>query len=307
MLITNLKRIFKTGFVNFCRNSLVSFSAIFVMIVTLTVILSLFLSKVLLNSALNQIKDKIDINVYTTIDASPDEIFNLKEVLETLSEVESIEYVSREQALLNFKERHRNDNLTLQALEELDENPLGAVLNINAKEINQYAGIASFLESEAVLFDGNDSIIEKVNYYDNKIIIDKLNKIISASKSFGFAAAIILIIISILITLNTIRLTIFISKKEIEIMRLVGAGNNFIQGPFLIEGIIYGLASAVSTMIIFYLFLLWTNPFIENIFFLDLLSYFIRHTFSIFFSLVAIGSVLGISSSILAIRTYLKI
>ncbi|MCK4918687.1 MAG: permease-like cell division protein FtsX [Candidatus Pacebacteria bacterium] len=307
MFITNIKRIFKTGFVNFCRNSLVSFSAIFVMIATLTTILALILSNVLLSSALDQIKNKIDINVYTTIDASPDEIFQLKETLEVLPEVDNIEYISREQALLNFRERHRDDNLTLQALEELDENPLGAVLNIKAKEISQYAGIASFLESEAVLLGYGDNIIEKVNYYNNKIAIDKLNKIINAVKNFGFASAVILIIVSILITFNTIRLTIFISRKEIGVMRLVGANNNFIQGPFLIEGFFYGLTSAISTTIIFYLILLWTNPFIENMFFLDLLSYFNSHIFSIFFILVGIGSSLGIVSSIFAVRTYLKV
>ncbi len=307
MFITNIKRIIKTGFVNFCRNSIVSFSAIFVMMVTLAAILSLFLSSVLLDSALEQIKDKIDVNVYVTVTAPTDEIFKLKESLEILPEVDKVEYISREQALVNFKERHRNDSLTLQALEELDENPLGAILNIKAKEISQYAGIATFLESEASLLEGDNKIIEKVNYYNNKIAIDKLNKIIDAVKNFGFACAIILIIVSIMITFNTIRLTIFISRKEIGVMRLVGANNNFIQGPFLIEGILYGLVSSILTIIIFYPLLLWTNPFIENMFFLDLLSYFVSNIFSIFFALAGIGALLGIISSVFAIRTYLKI
>ena len=307
MFITNIKRIAKTGFVNFCRNSIVSFSAIFVMMVTLAAILSLMLSNVLLNSALVQIKNKIDVNVYVTTKASIDEIFKLKESIEILPEVEKVEYVSREQALVNFKERHRNDNLTLQALDELDENPLGAILNIQAREISQYAGIATFLESEIILLENDGKIIEKVNYYDNKVAIDKLNKIVDAVGSFGFASAIILIIVSIMITFNTIRLTIFISRKEIGVMRLVGANNNFIQGPFLVEGLLYGLVSAILTIIIFYPLLLWTNPFIENMFFLDLLSYFVSNVFLIFFTLAGIGSLLGMISSIFAIRAYLKV
>ena len=307
MFITNIKRIAKTGFVNFCRNSIVSFSAILVMMVTLAAILSLMLSNVLLNSALVQIKNKIDVNVYVTTKASIDEIFKLKESIEILPEVEKVEYVSREQALVNFKERHRNDNLTLQALDELDENPLGAILNIQAREISQYAGIATFLESEIILLENDGKIIEKVNYYDNKVAIDKLNKIVDAVGSFGFASAIILIIVSIMITFNTIRLTIFISRKEIGVMRLVGANNNFIQGPFLVEGLLYGLVSAILTIIIFYPLLLWTNPFIENMFFLDLLSYFVSNVFLIFFTLAGIGSLLGMISSIFAIRAYLKV
>ena len=277
------------------------------MMVTLAAILSLILSNVLLSSALEQIKNKIDVNVYTTVTASSDEIFKLKESLELLPEVEKVEYISREQALVNFKERHRNDNLTLQALEELEGNPLGAILNIKAKEISQYAGIATFLESETVLLEESDKVIEKVNYYNNKIAIDKLNKIINAVESFGFAAAIILILVSIMITFNTIRLTIFISRKGIGVMRLVGANNNFIQGPFLVEGIMYGLVSAILTMVIFYPILLWTNPFIENMFFLDLLSYFISNIFSIFFTLAGVGVLLGTISSVFAIRTYLKV
>ena len=241
------------------------------------------------------------------VNAIPDDIFELKETLEALPEIDKVEYVSREQALVNFKERHRDDSLTLQALEELDENPLGAILNIKAKEISSYKGIATFLESETTLSTDDNKIIEKVNYYNNKLAIDKLNKIISAVESFGFAAAIILIIVSIMITLNTIRLTIYISRKEIKVMRLVGANNNFIQGPFLIEGIMYGLFSSILTIIIFYPLLLWTNPFIENMFFLDLLSYFISHIFYIFITLAGVGVLLGIISSILAVRTYLKV
>jgi len=307
MLLTNLKRIIKTGFVNFCRNSLVSFSAIFVMVATLSVILALVLSNVLLKGALEQIKNKIDINVYASVEASPEEVFVLRDSLELLAEVSDVEYVSREQALVNFKERHRDDNLTLQALEELEDNPLGAILNIKAKEISQYAGIAAFLEAEIALSGGKVSVIEKVNYYNNKIAIDKLNKIIGAVESFGFAMAIILIIISVMVTFNTIRLTIFISRKEIGVMRLVGANNNFIQGPFLVEGVLYGFASTLLTIFLFYAILFWLNPFIENVFFLDLLSYFVKNIFSIFFALLGVGSILGITSSIFAIRTYLKV
>lgn len=307
MFITNLKRIFKTGSVNFLRNSLISFSAIFVIVATLIALLSLFLSNILLQSALEQIQNKIDINVYATTDATPDEIFKLREKIEALPEVAKVEYVSKEQALVNFKERHRDDNLTLQALEELDENPLGAVLNIKAKEISQYAGIAAFLEIETALAEGETQIIEKINYYNNKVAIDKLNKIIGAVESFGFAVAIILIFISIMVTFNTIRLTIFISRKEIGVMRLVGAHNNFIQGPFLVEGALYGLSSAILTIIIFYPILFWINPFIENMFFLDLLAYFSSNLLFIFLSLLATGAILGTISSIFAIRAYLKI
>ena len=307
MFITNVKRIIKTGFANFCRNGTVSVSAMLVMVVTLCAVVFLMLSNVLLGSALNQIKNKIDINVYATTVASPEEILALKESLEFLPEVDRIEYISREQALANFRERHRDDELTLQALDELDGNPLGAILNIKAKEISQYAGIAHFLESEIVLTAGSVSIIEKVNYYQNKIAINKLNKIINAMNKFGFALAIILMIVSVLITFNTIRLAIYISREEIKVMRLVGANNSYIRGPFIFEGVIYGAFSTIIAVVIFYPLLFWLNPFIENVFFIDLLSYYFINLPSIFILTLVVGIALGVTSSTLAVRKYLTV
>ncbi|MFH1402495.1 MAG: permease-like cell division protein FtsX [Patescibacteria group bacterium] len=308
MLTITIKRIIKNGFVNFYRNSTVSISAIFIMVATLATIISLMLSNVLFNVALEQIKNKVDINVYMTTTATPENVIALKESLELIPEVNKVEYISREQSLVNFRERHRDDSLTIEALEELEENPLGAVLNIKAKEISQYASIAGFLESETALFAGKDNkIIEKVNYYNNKEAIDKLNKIINAVDNFGFVGALILIIISILIIFNTIRLTIFISRQEIKVMRLVGANNNYIRGPFVFEGILYGVVAAIIATLLFYPILFWINPFVENVFFIDLLSYYTSHFFQIFGVIIIVGIFLGTISSVLAVRKYLKI
>ncbi|MCK4386535.1 MAG: FtsX-like permease family protein, partial [Candidatus Pacebacteria bacterium] len=189
--------------------------------------------------------------------------------------------------------------------DELGENPLGAVLNIKAEEIGQYAGIADFLKSETVLVKGNDSIIEKINYYQNKTAINKLNKIINAVNKFGLTLAIILMIISTLITFNTIRLAIYISREEIKVMRLVGANNSYIRGPFIFEGVIYGALSALLTTILFYPFLFWLNPFIENMFFIDLLAYYSSHLLSIFATTLVVGIFVGVLSSLLAVRKYL--
>jgi len=308
MFITNFKRIIKTGFVNFLRSGTISFSVVFVMVITLSTIIFLLLSNTLLSSAIAQIQDKIDVNVYLAPTASVEDILILKDSVSLLPEVSQIEYISREQALANFRERHRNDNLTLQALEELDENPLGAVLNIKAKEVSQYAGIAKFLEMESALSkNGQATIIEKVNYYNNKIAIDKLSKITSAVKSFGFALAVLLMLASVLIAYNTIRLTIFIAREEIKVMRLVGANNNYIRGPFLFVGALYGAVSAVVALLLFYPILFWVNPFIEQMFFLDLLAYYFSHSFSLLGITLLIGIFLGIVSSALATRKYLQI
>lgn len=286
---------------------MVSVSSVLMMTVTLFFIISLLLFSFIFSLTLDRVKGEIDINVYAITTATPEEVLKIKQDLEFLPEVANIEYISREQALSNFKERHRNDEQTLQALDELAENPLGAVLNIKAKEIGQYAGIAEFLESKTALGGDEVGIIEKVNYSQNKLIIDRLSKIIDAVNKFGVALAIILVVVSVFITFSTIRLAIFISREEIKVMRLVGANNNYIRGPFIFEGVMYGGVSALLTLILFYPVLFWLNPFMEKIFAIDILSYYFSHLLLFLAVALVTGIFLGIVSSALAVRKYLKI
>jgi len=310
--MTKAKRVAKAGFVNFWRNGWVSLATVLIMITTLFVIGSLIFDRAVLMSTLDDIQDKIDISVYFETDAQEAEILTLKESLAKLKEVKNIEYISSEQALTNFKERHKNDALITQSLDELEENPLGAALNIKAQEPSQYANISKFLEDN-MKAGGVNSIIDKVNYRQNKVVIDRLSEIISASEKSGAARSIILIIISIIVIFNTIRMAIYGSREEIRVMKLVGASNGFISGPFVIEGIMYGIVSAVATMAIFYpitlqfgtMFL--SGPFTSFAFSqINIFDYYISNFAQIFFILLATGIILGAISSIIAVRRYLR-
>src|SRR3989344_7591475 len=221
--MTELKRIIKAGFINFSRGGLVSFAALLVVTITLSVITAIILLQVVLYSSLNIIKDKVDVTIYFTVGAPEDKIMALKESLEKLPEVANISYTSSEQALKLFRDRHENDYSTIAALDEIGVNPLGAYLNVKAREISQYESIANFMKGDNALVLGAVPIIDKVNYHQNKLVIERLNSIISGAQKLGFIVTLILVIISIIITFNTIRLTIFISKEEIGVMRLVGA------------------------------------------------------------------------------------
>jgi len=145
MFWTNVKRVVKSGFVSFWRNGFVSLASVLVMTVTLFVIGSVIFLLATLDSSLSDLKSKVDVNVYLNINASEEEALELKQSLEDLVEVKSVVYVSREQALENFKIRHENDASTLEALQEVSDNPLSAVLNIVAKDPGQYETIANFL------------------------------------------------------------------------------------------------------------------------------------------------------------------
>ena len=263
MFWMNTKRIVKYGFINFWRNGFVTLASILVMTVTLFVIGSLIFIGAILDSSLSQIKNKVDINVYFVTTAPEEDIISLKSSLEQLPEVSSVEYVSRERSIEEFKKRHENDQLILQALQELNDNPLGAHFNIRAKETSQYESIATFLENYQTS-SGGVSIVDKVNFFQNKVAIDKLSDIISSVDKLSFGVVVIFMIISILIIFNTIRLAIYTSREEISVMKLVGAGNFYVRGPFVVEGIMYGISSALIALILFYPVTIWMAPLTEN-------------------------------------------
>jgi cell division transport system permease protein len=302
----SIKRIIKSGFFGFWRNGFVSFSSVLVMIITLVVIASTIFLSAILNTSLQEIKNKVDINVYFVRTASEENILSLKKSLEVLPEVKlPVEYVSRADALADFRKRHENDQFTIQALDELGDNPLGASLNIKAKEPSQYQGIAEFLQNKEA---GENSIIDKINYYQNKDAIDTLTKMINSANKLGFWITLFLVIVSILITFNTIRLAIFMSKDEIAVMRLVGASRLYIRGPFVVSGAIYGFISALITLVCFFPLTLWLGGVTEEFFVgLNVFAYYIANFPQIFAILVGSGVFIGAVSSFLAVRRHLKL
>ena len=304
-----IKRVIRAGFFSFWRNGFVSLSSILIMVVTLFVIGGTIFSGVILQSTLAQIRDKVDINVYFVTSASEDDILAMKKSLEQLPEVAlPVVYVSREEALSDFKTRHQNDEFTLQALDELGDNPFGATLNIKAKDPSQYEGIAQFLNDKGTSSSDGSSIIDKVNYYQNKDAIDRLTRIINSANHLGFILTIFLIVISVLITFNTLRLVIYMSRDEISVMRLVGASMSYIRGPFFVAWAIYGFVSSVLTLIVFYPITLWLGRTTENFFVgLNIFNYYTSNFGQIFLLIVGSGVFIGAISSWLAVRKYLKV
>ena len=305
MIITNIKRVIKFGFVNFWRNGLVSFASVLVMTIALSVIASLLFGRAMLNSTLDIVKDKVDISVYFKTGASEEEILAMQKRIERLPEVSKVIYSSREEELIKFRDRHQNDELTLQALAEIGDNPLGASLNIKAKDPAQYEGVAQFLESEQE--QSESSIIDKFNYNRNKAAINALSKIIETSRKLGFALALIFAGVAALITFNTIRLTIYMAREEISVMRLVGASSRYIKGPFVVEGIMYGVISAFLTSLILIPVTYWAGPYTFNLGTgLNIFNYYMSNIISIGFILLISGFIVGSFSSYLAVKKYLK-
>tara|TARA_Y100000310_G_scaffold286762_1_gene311201 strand:- start:1300 stop:2244 length:945 start_codon:yes stop_codon:yes gene_type:complete len=314
-MLTTTKRIVKSGFINFWRNGVVSLASILVFTVTLFIVATLIMGNAVLDSTLEQLRDKVDVTVYFTIDAPEDDILSLRDRVSALQEVKSAEYLSREEVLALFLEEHADDAATLRGLDELDgENPLGAELNIKARDPEQYTNIVRFVEDSSAISQATGlSIIGKVNFTDNKTAIDRFIHLSNVAEQVGWYISILAIIIAILVVFNTIRLAIYTSREEISVMRLVGANNSYIRGPFIIEGVMYGITGALFSLAILYPLTRYIsvngngNKFGADYFGINLFEYYITNFPFIFSILIVAGVILGIVSSALAVRRYLKI
>ena len=308
MIWIKIKRTMRSGFVSFWRNGSVSLASVLVMVVTLLVISSIIFIGAMLNSTLKSIESKVDINVYLTQSASSEDISMLQKSIKNLPEVSQTNLTTREEALSQFRKRHADDELTLQALDEVGANPLGASINIRAKDPSQYESIVKFLESQKTGVDGNGvGIIERVNYSNNKQAIDALNRIMATSRKLGTIVVVFFALVSILITFNTIRLAIYIFREEIGVMRLVGASEMYIRGPFVTVGVMYGVVAGIITLILLYPITYYVGPLTFNLGTgLNVCSYYISNFGQMFLVVIGSGLILGAVASFLAVKKYLK-
>ena len=302
------KRVFVSGGKNFVRGGAVSAATVLIMTVTLAIIGSLIFLSALLSYTLQMIEDKVDVSVYFVTTASETDIFAVRDQLQKLPQVTSVTYTSAADALTAFRARHENDQLTLQALDELGGNPLDASLEVQAKNPSEYESIVNFLEASPALSASGTSVIDRINYAQNKEVIDRLSLAIQATREIGLAVVVLFALASILIAFATVRLAIYTAKDEIAVMRLLGASNAYIQGPFIVTGIITGVTAAVLVLL-----LLWpatwyagekTSSWFGGF---NVASYYAAHFASIFTLLIVSSIVLGAIASVLAIHRYLKV
>lgn len=302
------KRTIVAGLRGFYRNRTVSLSSIFILTITLSIVTSFYLFRAVFDYTLEQIKEKVDVRVYLTADATEVQAADLKAKIMGLTDVKSVEYTSREQALLDFKKKHEGDQLTLQALDELGTNPFGASLSIVAKDTSRYQAIADQLSEGSGLLGDSKGVIDKVNYYQIKDSIDKLNSIIGWTNTVGFWLSVLFVLMSCMIVYNTIRLAIFVYRDEIAVMKLVGASNMFIRGPFVVESFLYSIVATAITLALFFPATIWVTK--KTVFFfegLNINSFYTAHIVELALVLLVFSSSLTVLSSLLAVRKYLKV
>lgn len=303
-----LRRVLGAGATSFVRNGTVSFATVLIMTVTLVIVGSLIFLSALLSYTLAAIEDKVDVNIYFVTTATEAEAQEVQSRIAALPQVASVTYTSREDALADFRVRHESDQLTLQALDELGDNPFGASLAVKAKSPSDYESIVAFLSEEPALSASGASVIDRINYYQNKVVIDRLNATARASERAGAVVVALFALASAIIVLATIRLAIYTARDEIAVMRLVGASNFFIRTPFIVAGIMAGLLAAVIALALFYPVAWYLGTSLaEWLGGFNLFSYYLSNFPMIAGILVGSGAVLGGAASYIAVRRYLKI
>lgn len=318
MIFTTFRRITRTGFVNFWRNGFLSFTAIVILSLSLLTLGGLIFAGAFGRELISQVKDQVDINVYFSLSAPESNILALQNEVDALPQVASTTYISRDQALAQFQTKWQDNSLIMQGLQELGSNPFPAVLNIKATDPGQYGGIASYLSDKNPTDDSGAPIIDKINYQENKLIIDRLGRIIPAVEQAGTAIAILFAVIAMIVVFNTIRLITYTARDEMSVMKLVGASNIYVRGPLVISGIMYGVISGVITLVILAAAAYWSDTVILRLagvdtaanfsFAVDVFSnYFIQNFGQIFAVIMGAGILLGGISSYIAARRYLRV
>lgn len=299
-------RTIKNGLVNFRRNTWLSLASTLIMVVTLIILSTLTLLFTVTRYSINTIKERVDISAYFKTGTPDNKIQLVKDDLETNPKVRSVTFVSADQALADFKEKHKDDPLITESLNELNENPLPGTLQVKAQTLDDYPAVAQQLSD-----DKYKDVIDKVNFEDNRIVIDRLNRILQFIVTFGLGLLAVFAIIAILVIYNTITLTIYNRKEEVEIMRLVGATNWYIRGPFIVEAVTSSVVASIITGLllvpIYWNVLPKINTYLNPGTSINIFSQnYLHFQYIIIFQLI-IALFLSILSSLLAIRKYLRV
>jgi len=304
------QRILKSGITKFFRGGLISVATVLVMSLSMLVFGGVLVGGIFVNGIISGVEDKVDISIYFKLDSPEEKILSLKNELESNINVKSVSYVSKEEALENFLGRHKGDTLILRSIETIESNPFSANLDINAKNTDKFEDITKFIEASVYssLIDVDSLGKQKITFRQNEEAINKLSNVLSVSRKIGFSVSGILALIALMVAYNTVRVAIYNSKDEIAVMQLVGASRSFIRGPFLVEGLIYGLISAIFTLFMLYGILFWTGERIASAFGgLNIYTYFVSNILQISLILLVSGMLLGVLSARFATKRYLKV
>jgi len=296
MKIRTISRHIKESLKNIIRNGWMTFASVSAVTVTLLLVGVFFVIMMNLNKVATSIEEDVIIRVHIDIVASDEQQAELKKQIENIPGIESITYSSKEEELENMIESLGKEGEVFRLFEQ--DNPLNDVFVVKAKNPRDTSTIANQIEKL--------KYASKVNY--GQADVEKLFNFLEMSRNVGAVLIIGLLFTAIFLISNTIKITIIARKREIEIMRLVGATNGFIRWPFFLEGLWLGILGSIIPISVIVTLYKYVHEYISA----KLSNHFIQildfnpFAYQIAAVLLLLGALIGVWGSMMSVRKFLK-
>lgn len=300
-------RMVRYGVNNFSRNTWLTIAATAVMTITLLIIFATLSARQVLVDTVDDIKQKVDMSIYVKTDTPNEQATVIKQRLEKLSSVKSVQYVSPEQGKKNFAEDNKSSIEAIDALSEAT-NKLPGIFKIQVQDINNPSQLEEFVKNDEAYKPYADPDRQASFSGDRRTAIESIANGVTFAERAGAVASIVFIIISSLIVFNTIRMAIFNRKEEIQMMKLIGADRSFIRGPFVVEAVVYGfIAALLATVLGIVGLYVLKDKLISGVAIQPTIEAVTMYAPFVLIGMIVAGAVIGVASSLLATRKYLKV
>lgn len=303
MKTIKLARVLKEGFKNFYRDKWLTLATVVIMFLSLYLMgVAIFLGFGVLH-LISAVEDRVNISMYFDFSVDEERMLEIKKELEekSFNEIESVKYISREDALSDFIAREGESEEIKEALDMIGDNPLPASLVIVAENTSNYETINTYLYQEY------EDLIMDTNLEKNKGVINEVHSFIIFLRNGGIILGSLFAVIAILVTLNTIRMSLYAHRKEFEIMRLVGASNLYVKMPTLVEGVLYGFASGIIAVIFLVGTIFGVDPLAKRVIeSIDISQLYGTDVITVSLVIIIVGVFLGFVSSYIGVQRYLE-
>ena len=301
-------RMCRYGVNNFTRNAWLTIAATAVMTITLFVVFLSFVSHSVLVDTVDQLRDKVNMSIYLKTDTTQEDTNAAVAEIKKLSSVVDVTVKSPEQAREDFVQDNKTDSGALDAVKEAT-NKFPWTLNVKVTDINDTSQLADIVENNEAVSTHVDPDRDPSFAGTRRSAIESIGRAADFAQKIGIVASVVFVGISMLIIFNTIRMAIFNRREEIQMMKLIGAERSFIRGPFLVEAIVYGFFAALVATGLGFMLLMFAAPSLQVYEInvdptINLMTYYAGF---VILAMIGIGAIIGVISSLLATRRYLKI
>lgn len=304
-MVVSAGRVIKFATQNFFRNAWLTAATVSVLALTLVSVNVLVALNVLGKIAVSAVESRIDVSVHFKPEVEESRVQTVKTALLSMAEVKEVQYFSPAEALARFSQDYIKDEQVLRSLGEVGENPFGATLVIRARSLDGYPKILASLNDPSF-----SSLIDGKDFDDRQAVIDRVKRVSVNLQYFLLAVSGVFGFITLLIVWNAIRVSVYTRREEIGIMRLVGASNGFIRGPFYIETMFWSVLAFAIALGVFLPAMAVAQPYIARFFGstqVDVLGFYRANLAT----LVA-GQLIGVAgmaalTTLMATRRYLKV